>query len=427
MNELQALVDALAVEIRRPVGVDDRRFRAIAYSSHGDEVDDVRRASILRRRAPDAVTEWLRSLGIADASSAVRVPANRELGMSSRVCVPMRLHGSLLGYLWLIDEPEPVSRADEQAAQRCAGEAAAVLYKLRSIESKQRTREAELASKLLLGVEDPRPVAAHVNAEFLDSADSYVSIVMRPVHRQDDRQPSESVRVRLTAAFQQVRRGVPPRNMLTLTTADQAIGVFVLDEHSARGRAEALLAAGEEHFVADSQWSLVVGIGSTRSRLADIRESYREACDAVRVAMSVADAGRVVAWSQLGAYRTILRMLGTAQPAVTLPDSFRRLLQAPDAQALAATLEAYLDHGCDVQAAAAVLSLHRSSLYHRLHRIDEVAGVQLRGGDARLEMHLGLRIWRLAGSPSAAALAELLEVPSPPPARGPSRRGGLAG
>ena len=67
-TELQELVDALAAEIGRPVGIDDQRFEAIAYSPHEHDYDDVRAASILRRRAPQEVVEWLDDLGVRRAT-----------------------------------------------------------------------------------------------------------------------------------------------------------------------------------------------------------------------------------------------------------------------------------------------------------------------------------------------------------------------
>src|SRR5262245_61588729 len=107
MSDPQELVNALAVDLERPVGIDDRRFRAIAYSSHDAGVDPVRMASILQREAPAEVIEWLESLGLRDAGSFVRVPANPGFEMSARVCLPIRFEEQLLGFLWLIDEPEP--------------------------------------------------------------------------------------------------------------------------------------------------------------------------------------------------------------------------------------------------------------------------------------------------------------------------------
>jgi DNA-binding PucR family transcriptional regulator len=75
----------------------------------------------------------------------------------------------------------------------------------------------------------------------------------------------------------------------------------------------------------------------------------------------------------------------------------QRLLDSGDAAVLVPTLECYLDLGGDARAAAEALFVHRSSLYGRLHRIEEVARVDLGSGEDRLELHLGLRLWRLGG------------------------------
>ena len=50
------------------------------------------------RRATDAMPGLPR-----DAEGPVNVEPNEELGMERRVCAPIRCHGHLLGFLWLID------------------------------------------------------------------------------------------------------------------------------------------------------------------------------------------------------------------------------------------------------------------------------------------------------------------------------------
>jgi hypothetical protein len=42
------------------------------------------------------------------------------------------------------------------------------------------------------------------------------------------------------------------------------------------------------------------------------------------------------------------------------------------------------------------LFIHRSSLYNRLHRVEELSGIDMRSGADRLTLHLGLRLWRLS-------------------------------
>ena len=111
--------------------------------------------------------------------------------------------------------------------------------------------------------------------------------------------------------------------------------------------------------------------------------------------------GDVVHWDALGAYRTIGRLLAGAAPPAAVPESLGRLLADDDAATLVATLETYLELGADAQAAASRVLVHRSSLYNRLRRIEHVAGVDLRSGEDRLELHLGLRIWRMTGGGAA--------------------------
>ena len=58
------------------------------------------------------------------------------------------------------------------------------------------------------------------------------------------------------------------------------------------------------------------------------------------------------------------------------------------------TLETYLDHAGDVKSTAAELWLHRTSLYYRLRRVEEVAGRRSqprRGPAARATSRCGWR------------------------------------
>ncbi|MER5262651.1 helix-turn-helix domain-containing protein [Actinosynnema sp. NPDC002837] len=93
-----------------------------------------------------------------------------------------------------------------------------------------------------------------------------------------------------------------------------------------------------------------------------------------------------VRWSELGAYRLLL---GASPDEVV----------AGLSEVLLRTLEVYLDCGCEVRAAAERLHLHRTSLYYRLGRIAELTGRDLADGGARLELHLALKLVRLARRP----------------------------
>jgi DNA-binding PucR family transcriptional regulator len=141
-----------------------------------------------------------------------------------------------------------------------------------------------------------------------------------------------------------------------------------------------------------------VGEGHAVEDLTDTAQSHRRALAALKAA---ADQNAEVArWDDLRAYRLL-----TALPDTTLedmPQGMRALLDGGHEQ-LVLTLETFLDHAGDVKRTAAELWLHRTSLYYRLRRIEEVAGVDLTRGEDRLLCHVALRLARLQRTTSVAA------------------------
>lgn len=125
---------------------------------------------------------------------------------------------------------------------------------------------------------------------------------------------------------------------------------------------------------------LALGASAPRDRLEDAPAALREA----ELAASLRGQGRVVRWERLGALQLLAPLAGAP-----VPDALARLLPHPE---LVATLTAYLDRAGDAQAAAAAMFVHRTTLYHRLRRIERIAGVDLRDGDDRLLLHMALRL-----------------------------------
>lgn len=413
-DDALGLIDALAAELDRPVGLDDRRFRALAYSSHVAEVDRVRRDSILQRAAPPEVTAWLEGLGIRDAEGTVRVAANAELGMAARVCVPVRFDGTLLGYLWLIDEPTPLTAPELEAAERCADDLGIALYRARRLEHGERERERDLLKQLVgRAPGDPAAAAAALlDGGLLPRTAGYAVLVAQAFPADDARAAAapnadagrrslavpDAVRVRLAAAAEQVRRALAPHHLLVLVSGEQVVAVLACaTPGESQRRAEALAAAAARTLADSDGWSPLVGVGEERAAPEQLAAAHDEARLALRVGRRVGGFGTVVQWPRLGAYRTLATLF--ADGAVPPPSpAFQRLLCSSEAQSLVPTLECYLDLGGDARAAAEALFVHRSSLYGRLHRIEEIAGVDLHSGDDRLELHLALRLWRLSGA-----------------------------
>ena len=81
-ENLQRLVDDLALRIGRPVLLEDHDQRVLAYSEHDGPMDDIRRESILRRHTTPDVRERYRAAGIFAARGPLRI-AGDEPGRST--------------------------------------------------------------------------------------------------------------------------------------------------------------------------------------------------------------------------------------------------------------------------------------------------------------------------------------------------------
>jgi PucR-like helix-turn-helix protein len=368
---LQQIVDALSVRLGRPVVVDDVDLRPLAYSIQFGELDAVRTESILGRAAPDAARSKVFSLGIRTALEPVRIPADPAIGMEARLCLPILRAGRRLGFLWLIED-RPIGDDELHSARVAVASAAAVLQSEADSKADRRRREQELISALLSP--DGRASAA---AAALLEAGHYIP--PRPLR----------VCVGTGSAVQEgldrFRARVPVKHTLC-GEIDGRATCIVGAQTPLRGAqlAEALRGAGPAARVH-------VGEGHAIAALGEAPTSHRRALAALRVAVDREE--DVARWDDLRAYRLL-----TALPATALDDipaGLRGLLGGGHEQ-LVLTLETYLDHAGDVKRTAAELWLHRTSLYYRLRRIEEVTGVDLSRGEDRLLCHVALRLSRLA-------------------------------
>jgi len=369
---LQEIVDALSVRLGRPVLVDDVDLRPLAYSIQFGELDTVRTESILGRTAPDAARHALFGHGIRTAPGPVRVPAHPAIGMEARICVPIARDGRRLGFLWLLDDPV-VGDEELQLARVAAAEAATILQSEADTRLNRRRHEQDLLSALLSS--DPR--ASAIAAEELE-AEHYVP--PRPLL------VCAGAGNAIADALDRFRARVPVKHALCGEIGGHAVCVVgaqaAMRGTELAGALQSVLPEGEHAHV---------GEGHEVGELRDAPGSFRRALAALRVAI---DRDRdVVRWEDLRAYRLLTAMPPTALDDV--PDGLRALLDGGHQQ-LVHTLETYLDHAGDVKRTSAELWLHRTSLYYRLRRIEEIAGVDLNRGEDRLLCHVALRLSRLA-------------------------------
>ena len=372
--DLQRTVDELAARLDRPLLLEDRVQRVVAYSEQNGAMDDIRRDSILRRHSPPEVRQWVRSAGIHDAPGPLRVPGAPHLRLLPRVCVPVRHDAGLLGFLWFIDSGPAMSGEQIGEAAAAAPALALALFHESLATGLASHRELEAVTGLLLG--EPDSARQLIEAGAFPQALPVTVLVARPLSEE----PDEALRLALEQGLLALRRRLSGHHPLHLVRYDHAVLLT----------AGGPVAADELH--AAMSIPVVVGIGRARPALAEAAGSYAEARHAAEVAARVPDLGRSVEWARLGVYRMLTHLAHHE-----LHPGLAELLTDDQHLPLLETLETYLDLAGSAVATSRALRLHRTSLYYRLQRLEELARTDLKDGGERLALHLSLKLARLSG------------------------------
>lgn len=380
--DLQELVDEASAILDAPVTLEDRRLRLLAFAAHDATADHVRVETVLGRGAGPRTREWFESFDIARARGPVHVPASPEREIAARLCLPARARGVVRGYLWAVEPPEGLAPDRVRAAQTLAARAGEALARATS---RRRETERLLLDLLETGAEGRGGIARELADDLAIASNATVVCAVLG--------GAPGVRLR---AEQVHGPGGVPRDVgvaersgdLVLLVPAEGPGSPVTDVVEAALTALARLGLPE----------VVAGVGD-EVPLREAGASDRRARAALRVVRPGTRAQpsgpaitRVHAWDALG----VMRLLG-GRAADELVDAVRTpavtaLLGGPEE--LVETAWVHLEEAGSVAATASRLGLHRQSVYHRIHRIEGLTGLDLSRGRDRLELHLALVVLR---------------------------------
>ncbi len=105
---------------------------------------------------------------------------------------------------------------------------------------------------------------------------------------------------------------------------------------------------------------------------------------------------RVAVFDELGLLRVLLSMEDTTGLEYFVQTTLGPLLDydAKKGSTLVSTLGSFLEHGGNYETTSRALSVHRSTLKYRLHRIEELSGHDLSVPEVRFDLQLAGRAWQ---------------------------------
>jgi hypothetical protein len=407
-KELQALIDELAQRTGVPIVLEDHDHRMLAYSSQDGLIDDVRRDSILRRVTCPETRDWFGQYGIRTATDPLRTPSHPELGILGRLCAPVRFRGRLMGFLFLIDDHGALGSGDIEAVQIAQRQTALLLHEE---ELSERLNASVLTHLLAPSAEVREGAARQLTEQGLTSADAAHSVVyLQPVQTEVAGLPEL-----LGEAMWELGRHRGNVGVLRSAREDHCVllvrAASLDDDTAARALAEEARAILGRQLRASRpadggcQVRVVAGIGDPQQHLTDAAVSYRRALLAARVAAAVPSVGDLACWRDLGVFRALAQLPADEDGASYLDPRLVTLLDAQDD--LIRTVETYLDLGGDAKGTAERLHLHRTTLYYRLRKAEQLTGADLADGNDRLALHLGFKLARLLGRYPARNLGQV--------------------
>jgi len=145
------------------------------------------------------------------------------------------------------------------------------------------------------------------------------------------------------------------------------------------------------------------GVGRPHSGLKGVQRSYAESDQALRAGQRLFGAGSTVAFADLGAYRLLAQLQGTAELKAFEAETLGELIEYDEKSGsqLLPTLEAFFGANGNLSKTAEVLFVHRNTLMYRLKRIEELTGSSLDDPETRFDLQLALKMYHV-GSRSHA-------------------------
>jgi PucR-like helix-turn-helix protein/diguanylate cyclase with GGDEF domain len=378
--EVQELLDRAAAELGAGVALGDADDRLIAYTADNGVTDSLRELGITHLRTLEESRSWFEQWGIRDAVRPIRTPAEPSLGALERWCVPVRYRGVHFGYVWILDAGA-LGENELRPAVEAAARIGARLYEQRLASQV----DTDLLRLLLL------PSEIEEDALRAYPHHGPVAIIVAGGSRGDELTPA--VLSDLSLGVKRAADKDPSRTVLAGMIAGLGVLLAPLGESEDLEPARRLamdVRAQVARVNGDAEIVAAVG-GATE--LHEASRSYSDAQRALRMVRALPDLGPVVLWDELGVFRPLALLPSSELDGRALDPRVKRLV---DDDALALTAETFLDLASNVQATAERLYLHRTTLYQRLERIEELYHLDLlHNGDHRLVAHLGLKLARL--------------------------------
>lgn len=388
VGDLFSLAQTIATLTGGLISIEDTSNRVLAYSRSTDEVDELRRLSILGRQGPEPYMQLLRDWGVyqrlRESEDVVSIEERPELGIRRRIAVGVHAGDQPLGAIWVQEGATPLTPGAANALVGAARVTALHLLRSRNNPAAEMRLRESLLEGLLDGHMTAAAVAANIGADATAPAGVAVFTLADVVA---DRSVLELRRAEMTNLI--AVHTAAYRRAALVTTLGARVYALLPELRTSEGvlaLTKDIVAAARKHVGISVR--AAVGVAPDLSRTATARREADRVLDAgldIPVA-SIADVRAQVILSEL------LTLLGE-HPEIRDP-RLDTLVEYDTKHAgrLVPSLLAYLEALGDVRVAARGLHVHPNTLRYRVKRATEISGIDLDDPKQRLVTQLQLTL-----------------------------------
>jgi hypothetical protein len=378
-TDLFALADSLAGAIGASVVIQDDRSRVLAYSSLQEDVDPIRRATILERRVPERARVLYEKWGVyahlAASEQPLFLPADPAAEFTGRMVISVRAGKDRLGSIW-VESATPLTGAGRAALEDGARTVALHLLRSRASADLERHVESELVTWLLEGTGDPSTVAAQAGLP----PGQFRVIAVRADLGAERHAASLLAFERATTGFGWSR---PGRSALLGDT------VYTILPCTDVGPAHGWVLALRGALPPDVTMTAGIGACATAAEL----PAGRQEADEALALHALNPAGPALAydesWTEVLLQRLRTLAASRRRPAQGPVEDLRRY-DAEHGTQYVVTLRAWLEGQGDLAEAGARLAVHPNTIRYRMRKMAEITALDLEDPSKRLAMLIDL-------------------------------------
>ncbi|MBP1232896.1 hypothetical protein JOE40_002540 [Arthrobacter sp. PvP102] len=388
-EDLFAIAQTTARLTSSHVVIEDAANKVLAYSTVTNDIDELRKASILARRGPRKYELLLKDLGayreLHRTRLPVRVPARPQDGLRERIAITLFAGDRIMGYIWLQETGDGFGADVDYVLTGSAARASAELIRYRNQQSVH-MRQDRIA-RILSG---PAEAAASAHSEKIP-ADRPAALVLLGMSATDAQADDAALKHGELANLASIHAAAYKQSAVVgQFNGDTAVIIPALQSANAeaglRSLAEAIVRDAGKHLGI----SPFAAVGPIAPDLLSIH-SVTAKTEALLGCMRRSGTAGVATVDDFEVDILFQEALENFTASAFRHRSLWSLLRH-DGE-LAETLRVYFEASLDVSECARRMKLHKNTVYYRISKASRVTGLNFTDPRHSLVALLHIREW----------------------------------